>query len=88
MRYSKDKINLILLFKFMGDSEKTSYLTFNDYLSSYLNEATVDCFERCSKDLTKGLILPEEYECTKNCFAKYFLSYSNMSDLLEIKNLK
>jgi len=71
----------------MENNSAQSYLTFGDYLSSYLNEATSECFKHCVKDFTKDSHSENELNCLNSCFGKYLLSYANMGDLLEIKNI-
>jgi hypothetical protein len=70
----------------MENNSVQSYLSFGDYINSYLNEATSECFKLCVKDFTKESPTQEEITCLNSCFGKYFLSYANMGDLLEIKN--
>jgi hypothetical protein len=71
----------------MENNSEQSYLSFGDYLSSYLNEATSECFKHCVKDFTKDNHTDQEMKCLNSCFGKFFLSYANMGDLLEIKNI-
>lgn len=54
-----------------------------DYLNSYMNDASIECFNKCIKDFKKEDFNKEEEACLINCFAKYFVSYSNMSNFLK-----
>ena len=60
-------------------------ISFEDYVNSYLNETTIDCFKRCVVDLETSEVSKNEKLCVNNCFEKYFLSYSNMADIMNLK---
>jgi hypothetical protein len=59
---------------------------FGDFLNNYLNEANIQCFEKCVKDFTKDTLQKVEVSCMNSCFEKYFISYANISEILELKN--
>ena len=64
----------------MNNQEEVSY---EDFLSSYLNDATKHCFERCVKDSPLPNLAKEEKMCLTGCFQKYLISYSNMWDIMK-----
>ena len=62
-------------------------VSFGDYLNSYLNDANIECFKRCVKDFSSENLNKSEKECSENCFEKYFISYSNIAELMDLRNL-
>jgi hypothetical protein len=52
------------------------------HLNNYLSEASGECFNLCIKDFKKEDFSPEEENCVMGCYAKYFVSFSNMGELL------
>lgn len=58
---------------------------FGNFLNNYLNDANIQCFERCVKDFTKETLQTNEINCIHSCFEKYFISYANISEMMELK---
>jgi hypothetical protein len=73
---------------FNANSKTNNNFTFGSFINSYLNEASVDCFERCINDFSKADFNNEEKNCVDSCYAKYFLSYANMATLLDLNYSK
>jgi hypothetical protein len=65
----------------MNNQEDISY---EDFLSNYLNDANKHCFVRCVKDNPLPNLNMEEKMCLTGCFQKYLISYTNMSDVIKI----
>ncbi len=60
-------------------------ITLGDYLEAFLNESSVSCFEKCSIDLTTENFNKNEKECLEGCYQKYFVSFSNVVNVLDLK---
>lgn len=59
-----------------------------EYLSNFLNESNVECFQHCVKDFTKSELREDEVNCMISCYSKYFYSYSNVAANLQSANKK
>ena len=80
-----NETNLQINFK-----HNTDTLSMGDFLYSYLNESTVQCFENCVKDFSTSQLKENEINCMNSCYSKHFLSFSNVAESmnLSLSNLK
>lgn len=67
-------------------NQQNSSIPFEDYLNSFLNESTKECFDKCIKDYSKESLLPEEEKCIYTCFSKFIISYTNSAEMMGMKN--
>lgn len=61
-----------------------NFTSFGDYIHHYLNESTVQCFEKCVGDFSSSSFKSDERNCMEGCFEKYFVSYSNIATLMDL----
>lgn len=68
--------------------EKIQYKTtqyqfeIEEMLNSYLNDSSIECFKKCITDFSKNELDTNETTCLNSCYSKYFMSYSNISEIL------
>lgn len=67
-------------------SENNNFIEFGDYLNNYLNEANIQCFDKCIKDFKTNSLQKDEQDCINSCFQKYFVSYANVAEMMNLRN--
>ena len=67
-------------------SDNKNFIEFGDYLNNYLNESNIQCFDKCIKEFTTNTLQAEEKDCINSCFQKYFVSYANVAEMMDLKN--
>jgi len=66
--------------------EQNEFITIGDYLNNFLNDASVNCFDKCASDFLTEELASSEKVCIQGCYEKYFISFSNTASIMGLNN--